>query len=532
MKNKTFIHGAAILIICNLIGKVLGAIYRIPLAGIVGGVGMGEYQLAFPLYCLILTVSTSGIPVAISKLVAEFNTQNRYKDSKRLLRISLLLLSVISIIGAGLIVVGAKLIAGLQGNPNAYICYYGIAPAIVFVGVLSVLRGYFQGNLIMFPTAVSSLIEQLFKMIFGLLFATRLASFGVEYAVLGALAGISLSELIACLFLLVCYVVYSKKKKISGDEEEYSRRFITKRLFSLSVPITLGGLISPITAMVDSLLVINLLMFTGFASSSATMLLGLQSGVVEPLINLPVVIAVSISTAMLPSLSSLQAKAKLNADVADDNSNFQIKNLIEKSYQITLSISIAFAICFVIFGKQILSFLYGRSFDPQEINIATKLLFLGSINVVLLSLVQVTAGALQALGKPKQPVIALAIGCVIKIGLDVALISIPAVGIMGAVIAGGVCYFVVLSINYNKVKKLTGAKILNDDYMYVCLQECFVCMFAYFGNVLLKNVFSEMVSMFVAGGVAVAVLMVTYYVFFMSRTQNMLSQTNVPDVNG
>ncbi len=516
MKGKVFVKGAVILIICNLIGKVLGAVYRIPLARIIGSVGMGEYQLAFPLYCLILTISSSGIPVAISKLVAEFNTKNRFKDSKRLLRISLILLTILSVLGAGLIAVGARLIAGMQGNPQAYVCYYGIAPAIIFVGVLSALRGYFQGNLLMFPTAISGLIEQLFKMAFGLFLATKFSVYGTEFAVLGALIGISISEFFACVFLVICYIVYSRKHKTQIAEEPYTRKFLTRRLFGLSIPITLGGLISPITAMVDSLLVVNLLMIGGLASSSATMMLGLQSGVVEPLVNLPVVIAVSISTALLPSLSGLQAKSLSNDD-SSENSKQQIKELIEKSYQITLSISLACAICFVIFGNQVLTFLYGKSFSPEELMVATKLLFLGSVNVVLLSLVQVTAGALQALGKPKLPVVAMLIGCVVKIVLDVVLISIPQVGIMGAIIAGGVCYFIVLNINYRKVKKFTGAKLLNHDYFYVCIQECFVCMFAFFANTLLQSVFSEIVSMLVAGTITVAVFVTTYYVFFMGK---------------
>ena len=516
MKGKVFVKGAVILIICNLIGKILGAVYRIPLAQIVGSVGMGEYQLAFPLYCLILTISTSGIPVAISKLVAEFNTRNRYRDSKRLLKISLVLLTILSVLGASLIAVGARLIAGLQGNPQAYICYFGIAPAIIFVGVLSALRGYFQGNLLMFPTAISGLIEQIFKMAIGLFLATKFSMYGTEYAVLGALLGISISEFAACVFLIICYIIYSKKHKKQMNDESYTKRFLTRRLFSLAVPITLGVLVSPITAMVDSLLVINLLMFGGLSNSSATMMLGLQSGVVEPLVNLPVVIAVSISTALLPSLSGLQAKSTAEGE----NSKGQIKELIEKSYQITLSISLACAICFVIFGNQALTFLYGRSFSPDELMIATKLLFLGSVNVILLSLVQVTAGALQALGKPKEPVIALLIGCVVKIVLDVVLISIPQVGIFGAVIAGGVCYFIVLNINYNKLKKLTGAKLFAHDYFYVCIQECFVCLFAFFANMLFQIMFSATISMFIAGAIAVAVFMSTYYVFFMGKKVN------------
>lgn len=520
MKNKTFIKGAAILVICNLIGKVIGAVYRIPLAQIVGGVGMGQYQLVFPLYCLILTISTSGIPIAISKLVAEFNAEKRQADSKRLLKISLLILSGLSVFGALLVALGARVISNLQGNPSVYVCYYAIAPAIVFVGILSALRGYFQGNLLMFPTAVSGLIEQLVKMILGLLFATKLVHLGVEYAVLGALMGISISEFAACLFLAICYFAYSRKLSKNSLESSRSYRFLSKQLLSLSVPITLGGLVSPITSMVDSLLVVNLLMMGGMSNFSATTMLGLQSGVVEPLLNLPVVIAISLTTVLLPSLSSISKQSKSSAE---PNGKYEfggeVKSLIERTFQITLSISIACAICFVIFGSQMLEFLYGKSFRVDEIFTATKLLFLGSVNVLLLSLVQVTAGALQALGKPKYPVLALLAGCAIKVVLDIILIGLTRVGILGAAISGIVCYFVVLTLNYSKLKKLTGAKLIGRSYFYVAVQECFVCLFAYFGNILFKMFFSDTIAMFIAGTLSVAVFAITYYVFFMGNKQ-------------
>jgi len=273
MKKNLFFKGAIVLIISNLIGKVIGAVYRLPLAKIVGGVGMGQYQLTFPLYCLILTISTSGIPVAISKLVAEYNSQKRFNDSKKLLKTSIVYLSLISLIGALIVVFGAKIIAKWQGNIDTYICYYGIAPAILFVGVLSAFRGYFQGNLTMFPTAVSNLIEQVLKLFFGLYMANRLIVYGSEYAVFGALVGISISELFALVYLVVSYLIYSKKHKFEDKNEVKTYRFLSRQLMNLAVPITLGGLIAPLTSMVDSFLVVNLLMFMGYSNSSATMML-------------------------------------------------------------------------------------------------------------------------------------------------------------------------------------------------------------------------------------------------------------------
>lgn len=504
MRKNIFLRGAVLLIACNLIGKVLGAVYRIPLAKTLGPVGMGMYQLVFPLYCLILTISTSGMPVAISKLVAENNSRNKFSNSKKILGISLLMLTLVSLLGSLVVIIGARFIAGIQGNIDIYICYYGIAPAILFVGLLSAFRGYFQGNLLMFPTAISSVIEQVVKIIFGLFLAQKFLQYGIEYAVLGALVGISISELFAVLFLIVCYVVFKFKNRKKEKQKAESFKFLSKQIFGLAVPITLGGLIAPITAMVDSLLVINLLMFSGFSNSLATSLLGLQSGIVEPLVNIPVIIAVSISTVILPNISKYSA----------ENSKEEVVKIIDKAFQISLCISVACAICFVIFGKQILNFLYGSSLNGDELLTSTKLLFAGSFNIIFLSLVQVTAGALQGLGYSKVPVKSLLVGCVIKIVLDLVLIPIKAINIFGAIISGAICYLVVFCLNFNQLKKLTGVNVKNTIF-YISIQECFVCLFAFVSNFLCNMVFAETISMFVSGFVTIAVFAITYYIFFM-----------------
>ena len=509
MKKNAFVKGALILIVFNLLGKVIGAVYRLPLTKVVGSVGMGQYQLTFPLYCLILTISTSGIPVAISKLVSGFNTQRRFRDSRKLLGVSLIYLTLISFIGAVIVVFGSRLISTLQGNPDAYVCYYAIAPAILFVGVLSAFRGYFQGNLMMFPTAFSGVVEQVCKLVFGLWLASKFAVFGIEYAVVGALLGISISEFFACLFLIVCFILHARKNKVDKLEQCLSCKMLSRQLFSLAVPMTLGGLVAPITSMVDSLLVVNLLMFSGFSNTDATMLLGLQSGVVEPLVNLPVIVSVAISTALLPSLSGYLVS----------NSKDKIKSLVEKAYQICLSISIACFICFIIFGEQILSFLYGNNFDLSEINISVKLLFLGGVNIIFLSLVQVSSGVLQALGYQKEPIKSLLFGCVIKIIFDVALILIKPLNIYGAILSGGVCYLVVLLMDYKKIKQVTGANILSS-YFYISIQASFVCLFAFFSNKLFRYIFSGTTAMFLAGILAISVFAITYYVFFMQKEKN------------
>ena len=140
-------------------------------------------------------------------------------------------------------------------------------------------------------------------------------------------------------------------------------------------------------------------------------------------------------------------------------------------------------------------------------------MFLSGVNIIFLSLVQVSAGVLQGLGKPNEPVKALLVGCVLKIAFDVALILIKPLNIFGAVLSAGGCYFAVLLLNQNKVYKLTGAKIFSD-YFHISIQVCFVSLFAFGANILFKMVFSETIALFIAGIIAVIVFLVTYYSFF------------------
>lgn len=511
MKQNGFVKGAFILILFNLIGKVIGAVYRIPLANLLGSVGIGEYQLVFPLYSLMLSISVSGIPVAISKLVSEYNSKCLHGDVRRLIKIAFCYLIGVSAVCVALLVVGAKFIAKIQGNSEIYLCYYGIAPAILFVALLSVFRGYFQGHLNMVPTALSGLIEQIGRLVFGLLLARRFAIFGSVYGVLGAVVGISISELIALIFLGVYYIFHSRKS-LGNNKPMFKTKAISRCLIQTALPITLGGIASPITSIIDSLLVVNLLMFVGFGSDHATSLLGLQSGIVDPLINIPIVIAISVSSSMLPNLTNVYVK----------NDKAEVKTLIEKAFQITLSVVLACSICYVIFGRQVLEFLYSRTLSGEELVISTKLLLLGGINLIFLSLVYISSSILQAVGKQRQAARSILIGSAIKILLTIILVSVKEINILGAMISGGMSYFAVFFINFKNIKK-TCEFDMTKLIFNVAIQECFVCLFAFLANWLLNFRFGSEIALFAGGSVAVLVFVLTYYFLFFEKKSKKIS---------
>ena len=204
-KMKAFFGGGAFFAALCLVAKGIGALYRIPLTNIMGAEGIGLYQMVFPLYSVLLTVSGGGLPGAISKTVSAFSAVGDTENTRRTLKISLLVLTLAGLAATVLLIVFRDKIAALQGNPLAATAYLGIAPAVVFVAVISCFRGYFQGKLDMLPSGISQVVEQVVKMVVGLILCSRFLQYGVAYAAFGALLGVTVSEMAATAVLLVQY---------------------------------------------------------------------------------------------------------------------------------------------------------------------------------------------------------------------------------------------------------------------------------------------------------------------------------------
>lgn len=495
---KSFVKGAILLTICAIIGKIIGAFYRIPFSYIVGAQGVGLYQLVYPLFTLILTISTSGLPSSISKLLSEQWATGQHGLAKKTFKYSMIFLLVFSAIGSLLIAVLAWPISKLQGNTSAVGCYLAISPAVFFVGIISGLRGYFQAKENMLPSAVSGLIEQLAKLLFGLGFAYLFRS-SVINATIGALLGVTISEVIASIYLFVCYVI-AKRKQVAvllvDTPVELSNKQIIKQIVSIALPIALGSLIMPVTLLIDSGLIVKILSKT-MSVESATSLYGLQSGVVGSLSNMPVVASMAVATAILPKISKEKA--------FKNNSNIQ--QAIKHAIEFVMLVALPCAVCFYIFSEQIVLFLYKNTFSVNEIYVCTKLLKISSINIVALSLAQVTASILQGLGKVKVPLWSLVIGASIKLVSLAVLVGNPNINIYGAEISDVICYVTVTVINLVVIhKNIAYNNVVN--VAKVGIITLILGIIAFFGNRLTYNRLDTTVSFLLIGGITVAIYLV------------------------
>ncbi|MDR2201214.1 MAG: polysaccharide biosynthesis protein [Clostridiales bacterium] len=466
---RGFFKGAGILAVCALSAKMIGALYRIPLTNIVGAEGMGLYQMVFPLYTVLLTISSGGLPVAISKVVASKIARRDEGGARRVLFVSLVSLTAAGLAASLAVIIFRGQIASVQGNPAAGIPYLGIAPSLVLVAVISCFRGYYQGLQNMLPSALSQLIEQAVKLAAGLFFARIFLRFSLEWAVFGALLGVSASELVAMLALLCQFYFtdrrFRRRSRIDAvspvfeaaaeaDFRAYrpvGARSTLREIYGVAIPVTLGSLVMPVTGVIDSILVINLLAAGGFSRGAATSLFGLVTGPVNSLINMPVVVTLSLAAALLPKVSEAEhAKTNPAPDIA-------------RCLKASLIVGVFSALFLGLYADSILSALYSKGLSAAELRTGAALLSTGSVSVFYVGVLQIATSALQAAGQPHRPALNLLCGAVLKVVLT--LLLLPYIGVAGAMAATVLCYGLTCFLDVLSMKKFYSPRLKFKEFI-------------------------------------------------------------------
>ena len=252
MKKQSFLKGAAIIAAGGFLAKLIGALYRIPLTNLIGGYGMGLYQMVYPFYCLLLTVSATGIPSSIAKMVAEKRAQG--VSGKPVLKSAFLLFLAIGALGTLLMMALSPLLSRAQDCADLKNGYIALAPSVLLVSAISVFRGWFQGENNMLPTALSEVTEQLVKVGFGLLFAYLFRS-DVKKAVTYILLSVSISETAA---LILMFVLFKRVPAPFAGLKDGGRVGM-KAVLRLSIPVTLAAALLPLSALLDSVIIVRLL---------------------------------------------------------------------------------------------------------------------------------------------------------------------------------------------------------------------------------------------------------------------------------
>lgn len=440
--TQNFLKGALILSIAGAISKVLGAIYRIPLARLIGAEGIGLYQMAYPIYTTILAIATAGVPIAISILVSRKETQGYTGDSKKIFRVSLLILFVFGLLLTLLVMQSAGILANyVLKNERAYYPILAVAPAIFFAGLMSVFRGYFQGYQSMVPTAVSQVIEQLFRVTAVLILAYLLFPLGLEFAAAGATFGAVIGGIAGLTVLIIYFYRFKKAEGINGKQFVYSGTSsvtLAKELVRLAVPVSLGAVVLPLVQMLDAVIVPGRLMAINYTTSQATALYGHLSGMAAVLISLPTIFTISIATSLVPAIS--EALTQKNHQLLNERLNY--------GFRAGMIISLPSAVGLYVLAYPICDLLYGAS----EAGFPLEPL---AFSCIALAAFQLSSAGLQGIGKPEIAMRHLIITGILKVIFNYSLTSIPALNIKGAAIGTVAAFAVGSLLNLIYLKRLT-----------------------------------------------------------------------------
>ncbi|MDD7570662.1 MAG: oligosaccharide flippase family protein [Faecalibacterium sp.] len=310
--KKSVMGGAAYLAAALGAAKVVSAVFRLALTNVLGAEGLGLYQMAFPVYSLLVTVTATCMSVAVSRLVAEKAASGGIGREYLLPGIVLAALPSV-LLGAAVLLFSDK-IAAVQGNSAVKTGYFAIIPAVIFVAAGSVFKGWFQGRFNLVPTAFSGVFSQAVKLVAGLGLAVYLKKYGTAGAVFGALTGVAISEAAGCVYLAFRY--FKETKCLPKLDRKTCAKDVYKELFKTVFPIMLGSVILPISGFIDTFLVVNVLKAQGLTTEIATSEYGLMSGAVSSLVGLPVALAVAFSVAVVPAVAASGAERNLDAVIS------------------------------------------------------------------------------------------------------------------------------------------------------------------------------------------------------------------------
>ena len=410
-KKQNFMHGAAILTVGVIIMKILGAIYKVPLGNILGDYGYGIFLSTYNVYNIFFTLSTAGLPVALSRMIAVADAQGKVATKEKTFRAALLTFAVIGLLFGMIMFFGNEWLAHFYlRKPDAALSVRAMAPAILLVCLVSAYRGYCQGNGNMIPTTVDEVLEVLFKVISGLLIAGWLVrtGHGLPEASAGAILGVSIGSVV---------IVYN--------------------ILRIGIPISLGASIMAILSSLDPGICHSRLAAAGFSEHHAGVLFGVY-GKVQTLFNLPAAFMTPLTIAIVPAVAG--AIARGSRDEAAKTS--------EDAMRIASVISMPMGVGLAVLSFPIVNILYPRSHEAGP-----GLLSIMGLASFFVCIVLMENAILQASGKEKLPMIALITGSLLKIAVNWVIIAIPRVNIYGAPIGTLLGYLCMALIDYVFIRR-------------------------------------------------------------------------------
>lgn len=451
-KGQNLLVGALVLLISNMLVKVIGAIFRIPMYNMLGD-GMAYFNAAYNFYVTIYLVSTAGIPVAISRMVASAEAQGKYRESKRILRVALVLFASVGFAAMSVMLIFAKPYAARIGIPESYLSMYAIAPTLFFICISSTFRGYYQGKKNMTLSAFAQVIEALAKLVVGMLavyifMPKKELHETAAYAICGVTIGVVLSLVFALAFHL-----REKKYDVIPEADTGTlrgKRSILRELALICVPIAVSSCVTGLTSFVDNNLIVTGLTDAGVANDTAISLFGAYTSIVVPLFNMPPVLITPLAISLLPNLTEVYAAGNREKAESVINSAFRVASLIAFPCAFGMA-CVPGGIIRSLFDAELIS---GTSISNCEATAGA--LSIVSVSIFFLAMIAITNSVLQAWHKEYLPIVSSICGILVKWIVEYALLRIPDIGINGAAFSTLYCHFTILLMNMIFTVKHTG----------------------------------------------------------------------------
>ncbi len=478
-QKQSFLHGALILTAATVLVKIIGAVFKIPLTLVLGAEGSAHFYTAYDIFNPVSAIAIAGLPVAVSKLVAEYAARGCYRDVRRIRRLSLLLFCITGTLGFVITFFFARPFANLVGNPSGVIPIMAIAPAVLFLCLMSSYRGYYEGLRNMYPTAISQVLEALAKLVLGYGLSLLIIKLGMDefhktgrvfgtavdsvtqaqtavlpFAAAAAIAGVTLSTLFGLTYLLIRHFKHGdgiSKQELSRSPVARSKKELLKSLVRIAVPVCLGSLVVSLTSTIDLASVMNRLSvavnsdaqtilngYAGMLPQDITLerlpsfLFGTYKGLPLTIFHLVPAITTAFGISVLPAVSAAWAKS----DQSD------LKRNVESSLRVTALIAVPAGLGMSVLAGPILTLLYNFSGDGLvgEVAISTPILALMGVAVIFVAIASPVGAVLQAIGRADLPVKFMVIGGALKLLVNYILVAIPQINILGAPVGTLLCY--------------------------------------------------------------------------------------------
>ena len=492
-----FMKGAMILTVAGLLVKVIGAVSKVIVARILGGEGVGLYQMAYSLYQLIISIGAAGLPVALSIMIARKVGQEDYRGARHIFKVALTTMGMLGVLLsiAFYIAVPYVIEIGLITDNRAEGALLAVAPAIGIVSLLACFRGYFQGFQNMLPTGISQVCEQLARVLVMVGAAIYFLPQGIELAssraALSSVIGVGLG-------LVVLLYYYGRECKLEGQTFPLeSPKTIIKDLITLAFPVAVANIMIPLIGAIDLWLVPQQLMLSGYGKEEATTAFGYLTGMATSLISLPVIVTMSLATSLVPAISRLHR----------DRDREEIHHRMETALRMTNIVTIPAFVGLCVLATPISQMM----FDTPNAGGSIAVL---STSIWLLGVQQVTTGALQGLGRTAIPMFTLLLGAVLKILLNLYLT--PQWGIEGAAWATNVDFGIAAVANLYILYRSTSFTISFLEIGKILFSS--LAMGG--GTVMFYNFMSTILSNTMSVGLSI-LLGIVLYVLALSITKTM-----------